>query len=210
MIGIVADTRHLALEKASGNELYYSIIQTNDWSSANLIVRTTLPNNVIGSQLKTALSPIAPDLALGNMRTVQSLVDKAVSPRRFVVLLLAGFAGFALVLASLGIYAVVSYSVSQRTQEIGIRMALGASAAGVRAAVMKQTLVLGAIGMVIGIIAASVLSNLLTSLLFGVQAADVATFGAMLVVITLVALAAGYFPARRASMIDPIIALRSE
>jgi ABC-type antimicrobial peptide transport system permease subunit len=80
----------------------------------------------------------------------------------------------------------------------------------VRAAVMKQTLVLGAIGMVLGIVAAAVLSNLLTSLLFGVQAADVATFGAMLVVITLVALAAGYFPARRASMIDPIIALRSE
>jgi ABC-type antimicrobial peptide transport system permease subunit len=165
---------------------------------------------VLASQLKTALSPIAPDLAVGNLRTVQSLVDKAVSPRRFVVLLLAGFAAFALILASLGIYAVVSYSVSQRTTEIGIRMALGASASGVRAAVMKQTLVLGAIGMVLGIVAAAVLSNLLTSLLFGVQAADFATFGAMLVVITLVALAAGYFPARRASMIDPIIALRSE
>lgn len=210
VIGIVGDTRHLSLEKDSGNEMYFSIIQTNDWSAANLVVSTTLPNNVLASQLKTALSPIAPDLAVGNLRTVQSLVDKAVSPRRFVVLLLAGFASFALILASLGIYAVVSYSVSQRTTEIGIRMALGASASGVRAAVMKQTLMLGAIGMVLGIVAAAVLSNLLTSLLFGVQAADFATFGAMLVVITLVALAAGYFPARRASMIDPIIALRSE
>jgi ABC-type antimicrobial peptide transport system permease subunit len=210
IIGIVGDTRHLSLEKDSGNELYFSIIQTGDWASANLVVRTTLPNNVLATQLKNALAPIAPDLAVGNMRTVQSLVDKAVSPRRFVVMLLAGFAAFALILASLGIYAVVSYSVSQRTQEIGIRMALGASAASVRGAVMKQTLLLGAIGMCIGIVAAAALSSLLTALLFGVHAADVATFGVMLVVITLVAVVAGYFPARRASLIDPIIALRSE
>jgi ABC-type antimicrobial peptide transport system permease subunit len=144
------------------------------------------------------------------MRTVQSLVDKSVSPRRFVVMLLAGFALFALILASLGIYAVVSYSVSQRTQEIGIRMALGASAKSVRTSVMRQTLKLGVIGMAIGVVASALLSGLLTSLLFGVQAADIATFAAMLVVITLVALAAGYFPARRASNIDPMIALRSE
>jgi predicted permease len=210
IIGIVGDTRHLSLEKDSGNELYFSMIQTNDWASANLVVRTTLPNNVLGQQLKTALAPIAPDLAVGNMRTVQSLVDKSVSPRRFVVMLLAGFALFALILASLGIYAVVSYSVSQRTQEIGIRMALGASAKSVRTSVMRQTLKLGAIGMAIGVVASALLSGLLTSLLFGVQAADIATFAAMLVVITLVALAAGYFPARRASNIDPMIALRSE
>ena len=117
IIGVVGDTRHLSLEKDAGNEMYFSMIQTNDWSSANLVVRTTLPNSVLASQLKSALSPIAPDLAVGNMRTVQSLVDKAVSPRRFVVMLLAGFALFALILASLGIYAVVSYSVSQRRQE---------------------------------------------------------------------------------------------
>jgi predicted permease len=210
IIGIVGDTRHLSLEKDSGNEMYFSIIQTGDWSSANLVVRTTLPNNVLASQLKNALAPIAPDLALGNLRTVQSLVDKSVSPRRFVVMLLAGFALFALILASLGIYAVVSYSVSQRTQEIGIRMALGASAQSVRSSVMRQTLKLGVIGMAIGIVASALLSGLLTSLLFGVRAADFATFGAMLVTITLVALAAGYFPARRASNIDPMIALRSE
>jgi ABC-type antimicrobial peptide transport system permease subunit len=210
VIGIVADTRHLALEKDAGNELYYSMIQTGDWSSVNLIVRTNLPANVLASQLKSALQPIAPDLAVGGLRTVQSLVDKATSPRRFVVMLLAGFALFALILASLGIYAVVSYSVSQRTQEIGIRMALGASAQSVRSAVMKQTLKLGVIGMAIGVVASALLSGLLTTLLFGVHAADIATFGAMLIVITIVALAAGYFPARRASNISPMIALRSE
>jgi predicted permease len=210
VIGIVADTRHLALEKDAGNELYYSMIQTGDWSSVNLVVRSHLPMNVLAAQLKTTLQPIAPDLAVGNMRTVQSLVDKATSPRRFVVMLLAGFALFALILASLGIYAVVSYSVSQRTQEIGIRMALGASAQSVRSQVMKQTLKLGAIGMAIGLVASALMSGLLTSLLFGVQTADVATFAAMLVVITLVALAAGYFPARRASNISPMVALRGE
>jgi predicted permease len=210
VIGIVGDTRHLSLEKDSGNEMYFSIIQTGDWSSANLVVRTTLPNSVLASQIRNAVAPIAPDIDMANLRTVQSLVDKAVSPRRFVVMLLAGFAAFALILASLGIYAVVSYSVSQRTQEIGIRMALGASARGVRSAILKQTLLLGAIGMGIGLVSAALLSNLLTSLLFGVHAADAATFAAMLVIITLVALAAGYFPARRASLIDPIIALRSE
>ncbi|MGC1385221.1 MAG: FtsX-like permease family protein, partial [Candidatus Acidiferrales bacterium] len=210
IIGIVGDTRHLSLEQDSGNEMYFSIVQTNDWSSANLVVRTALPNNVLASQIRTAVAPIAPDIDMANLRTLQSLVDKSVSPRRFVVMLLAGFAGFALILASLGIYAVVGYSVSQRTQEIGIRMALGASASGVRSAILKQTLLLGVIGMGIGLVAAAMLSNLLTSLLFGVHAADAMTFAAMLVIITLVALAAGYFPARRASMIDPIIALRSE
>jgi predicted permease len=210
IIGVVADTRHLALEKDSGNELYFSIIQTSDWSSANLVVRTSLPNSVLGSQIRTALAPIAPDIDTASMRTIQSLVDKAVSPRRFVVMLLAGFAAFALILASLGIYAVVSYSVSQRTQEIGIRMALGASAGSVRSAILKQTLKLGLIGMAIGIVASVLLANLLESLLYGVHTADMATFVAMLVTITLVALVAGYFPARRASMIDPIIALRSE
>jgi ABC-type antimicrobial peptide transport system permease subunit len=165
---------------------------------------------VLSSKIREALSPVAPDLASESMRSIQRLVDNAVSPRRFIVILLGGFAAIALILASLRIYAVISYSVSQRTQEIGIRMALGASASGVQTSVLLQTLRLAAIGTATGVVASAVLAGALRSLLFGVEATDPYTFAAMLVMLTIVATRAGYFPARRTSRIDPIIALRSE
>ena len=129
VIGVVGDVRHLALEQTSGNEMYLPMRQCQDQSSTDLVVRSTLPPGQVTSALRAALKPIAPNLAGNDLRTLQQLVDKSVSPRRFVVMLLGGFAVFALVLASLGIYALISYSVNQRTQEIGIRMAIGASAA---------------------------------------------------------------------------------
>jgi ABC-type antimicrobial peptide transport system permease subunit len=133
-----------------------------------------------------------------------------VSPRRFVVLLLGGFALFALVLASLGIYGLISYSVGQRTQEIGIRMAVGASARDVQGMVIAQTLWLAAIGMALGTAASWALAGVASGLLYGVTATDPATFAGMLIVLTLVAGVAGYVPARRASRIDPMVALRAE
>jgi ABC-type antimicrobial peptide transport system permease subunit len=117
---------------------------------------------------------------------------------------------FALLLASLGIYALISYSVNQRTQEIGIRMALGASAGDVQARIVAQTLTLAAAGMAIGVAASWLLSRALEGQLYGVTAADPVTFAAMLVVLTVVAVLAGYLPARRASRIDPLVALRAE
>jgi ABC-type antimicrobial peptide transport system permease subunit len=125
------------------------------------------------------------------------------------VLLLAGFAAFALILASLGIYAVISYSVSQRVQEIGIRMALGASPTNVQSRILLRTLRLAALGLALGMAASRVLTSALESLLFGVTPGDPVTFigiGALLIV---VAALAGYFPARRASRIDPMVALRA-
>ena len=119
-------------------------------ASVDLVVRTTLPPAELASAVRAALKPIEPNLPANDFRTIQQLVDKAVSPRRFVVLLLGGFALFALVLASLGIYGVISYSVNQRTQEIGIRMALGASAGDLQARIILQTLGLAAIGMLLG------------------------------------------------------------
>ena len=126
------------------------------------------------------------------------------------MLLLCGFAGFALILASLGIYGLISYSVNQRTQEIGIRMALGASAGDVQRRILLQTLWLAAIGMCIGTAASWAFAQTAGGLLFGVTARDPGTFVAMLVVLTIVAAAAGYFPARRASRIDPMVALRAD
>jgi predicted permease len=209
VVGVVGDVRHLALEQASGNEMYIPLRQCGDLPSADLVVRSSLPPEHMANAVRAALRPIAPNLP-GNFRTLQQLVDKSVSPRSFLVLLLGGFAVFALVLASLGIYGLISYSVSQRTQEIGIRMALGASARDVQARIVIQTLSLAAVGMVLGTIVSWLAVRSADSLLFGVTPRDPGTFAGMLVVLTCVALVAGYLPARRASRVDPMVALRTE
>jgi len=160
--------------------------------------------------VRAAMRKIDPSLPTVEFKTLDGIVERAVSPRRFMVLLLSGFAGLALVLASLGIYGVVSYSVSQRTQEIGIRMALGASAGNVQFSVLRQTLLLALSGAGIGVAGSIAAAKLMASLLYGVQPGDMATFSGMLIVLALVAAAAGYMPALRASRIDPMAALRSE
>jgi len=208
VVGVVGDVHHMALEEGSGNEFYIPMRQTQDYGTVDLVVRTSMPTTELASRLREALRPIEPDLPTANLRTLQTMVDRAVSPRRFVVWLLGGFAGFALVLASLGIYAVISYSVSQRTQEIGIRMALGASAEALQRSILFETLGLAGIGMVVGVAASWVLARTLSGLLFGVTSSDPVTFVGMLVVLTAVAAIAGYLPARRASRIDPMSALR--
>ncbi len=209
VVGVVADVRHLALEQGAGLEMYLPIRQTRDYSSVDLVVRTTLPPSALASTVRAALRPIDPNLPATEFRPLQQLVDKAVSPRRFVVLLLGGFSAFALVLASLGIYGVISYSVSQRRQEIGIRMALGASASDLQRRIVLQTLGLAGIGIVLGTTASWALARLLTGFLFGVTSNDPVTFLGMVMVLTAVAVTAGYLPARRASRIDPMSALRA-
>jgi len=208
VVGVVSDVRHLALEQGSGMEMYLPMRQCNDIASLDLVVRSSLPPTELAGSVRAALKPIAPNLPGNEFRTVQQLVDKSVSPRRFVVELLGGFALFALLLASLGIYGVVSYGVTQRTQEIGIRMALGASAVRLQGGIIAQTLGLAAIGMLIGAAASGILARALGGLLYGVTATDPLTFLTMPIVLALVAAIAGYLPARRASRIDPSIALR--
>jgi len=209
VVGVVGDVRHLALEQGSGMEMYLPIRQCSDFASVDLVVRTRLPPAEMAGAVRAALRPVAPNVPGKDFRALQQLVDKAVSPRRFVVWLLGGFAAFALVLASLGIYGVVSYSVSQRTQEIGIRMALGASAGNVQGGILVRTLGLAVIGISAGLMASWALGRALGGLLYGVTAGDPATFAMMPAVLGVVALAAGYLPARRASRIDPSIALRA-
>ena len=210
VVGVVGDVHHLALEQGAGSEMYLPIRQIGkDWASLDLVMRTTLPPAQFAAAIRAALKPIAPNLPGNDFRPLQQLVDKAVSPRRFVVLLLGGFAVFALILASLGIYGVISYSVNQRTQEIGIRMALGASAGNLQARIILQTLGLAAAGMALGTAASWALARALSGLLFQTTAADPVTFLGMLVVLGSVSAIAGYLPARRASRIDPSIALRA-
>jgi len=209
VVGVVADVRHEALEKVGGSEMYLPMRQTGDYSAMNLVMRTVLPPERLAAGVRAALNPIDPNLPVRDFTTLQELVDKAVSPRRFLVLLLAGFAGFALLLASLGIYAVISYSVNQRVQEIGIRMALGASATNLQSRILLHTLGLAALGLALGMAASRALTGTLGSLLFGVTSGDPITFIGMGTLLIAVAAVAGYFPARRASRIDPMVALRA-
>jgi predicted permease len=210
VVGIVGDVRHLALEQGAGNELYLPIRQCRDFASVDLVLRTRMPPAELAGAVRAALRPLDPNLSGNDFRPLQVLVDKAVSPRRFVVFLLGGFAAFALILASLGIYAVISYSVGQRTQELGIRMALGASALRLQSRIIAQTLALAAAGMLLGAGAAWALSRAFRGMLFDVTPNDPVTFLAMLGVLTAVSALAGYVPARRASRIDPMLALRAD
>ena len=210
VVGVAADVRHEALEKTGGAEMYIPLRQTEDYSDMELVARTTLPQAAFASEIRAALRPLDPNLPIREVRSLQDFVDKAVSPRRFLVMLLGGFAAFALLLASLGIYAVISYSVNQRVQEIGIRMALGASPADLQRRILWGTFGLTALGLALGIAASRALSNTLGSMLFGVTSGDPITYfcvGALLIV---VAAAAGYIPAWRASRMDPMVALRSD
>jgi len=209
VVGVVGGVRHVKVEEESGSEMYLPIRQTNDFSAVELVVRTSISEEALATTIRTALKPLDPNLGSSEFRNVQKLVDKATSPRRFVVIMLTGFSIFALTLAALGIYAVISYSVQQRTQEIGIRMALGASARSLQVRIMFETLRLASIGLVIGLGAASIMTRSLRALLFGVNSYDPASFIGTIVVLVAVAALAGYFPARRASQIDPINALRS-
>jgi predicted permease len=209
IIGVVANVRHSSLEEESGLEMYMPVTQQNDWGAVDVVIRTKLPLQSLAPSIRAALHEADPALPAGDFQTLGQIVDRAVSPRRFIVLLLGAFAVTALLLASLGIYGVVSYSVNQRTQEIGIRMALGASAASVRWGVITQTLGLAFTGVVIGVAGSFVLARLMASLLYGVTPGDPATFAAMIGSLALIAVVAGYLPARRASRIEPMSVLRS-
>jgi predicted permease len=209
VIGVVADVRHASLETAGGLEMYLPMRQTADYAAMQLVVRTALPPDALAAGLRTVLRPIDRNLPVREFVTFQDLVDKSVSPRRFLVGLLGGFAAFALVLASLGIYAVISFSVNQRVQEIGIRMALGAPATDLQRRIVLRTLGLAALGLVLGMAGSRILSSALGSLLFGVTSGDPITFFAIGTLLTSVAAVAGYIPALRASRIDPVVALRS-
>jgi predicted permease len=210
VIGVVADVHHGGPESLGGSEMYIPMRQTGDYSAMRLVVRTALPPDSLAASIRTALRPIDPNLPVAEFQTLQGLVNKAVSPRRFLVMLLSGFAGFALLLASLGIYALISYSVHQRTKEIGIRMALGANSGLVLRGVLAKTLRLALAGVALGTLGSFALSKWIQSLLFGTTPANPAVFSGVGLLLCAVALIAAYLPARRASRIEPLQALRTE
>ncbi len=209
VIGVAADVRHSGPEVPSGNEFYVPFRQIGS-DSWDLMIRTTLPVRTLVADLREGLRAIDATLPLTKVRPMSELVDRTLSSRRLLVSLIGGFAVVALGLAALGLYGLISYSVTQRTREIGIRMALGADAAVVRRGVMRDTLKLTAAGLVLGIAGTVAAARLLQSLLHGVSATDTATYLVMSLGALACAFLAGYLPARRASRVDPIIALRAE
>ncbi len=209
VVGVVANVRHSSLEQEAESEVYLPITQQPDWGSLDLVVRSRAAPAALASSVRAALREEDPALPLGEVQMLDEIVQRAVSPRRFVVQVLGAFALAAVVLAALGIYGVVSYSVGQRMQEFGIRMALGASNSDVLFRVMTKTLLLTFAGVVLGLLGSLALSRAIGSLLYGVTATDPVTFGAMAFVLSAVALVAGYVPARRAARVDLASVLRS-
>jgi predicted permease len=210
VVGVVADVHESSVEGNPGWQMYLSgSAPQYGPDGAQLVVRTNLPPETLASSVMSTLRQINPAQPATEFRPLQQLVDHVVSPRRFFVLLVGVFATLGLILASLGIYGVISYSVTQQTQEIGIRMALGATQARVQLAVIARTLRLALIGIAVGSVASFGIGGLIASLLFGTPSTDPATFLSMILLLGLVALFAGYIPARRASRIDPMIALRN-
>jgi predicted permease len=208
VVGVVANVRHLALEQEGGLEAYIPITQAGS-GTVDLVVRSSLAPEALVPSVRRVLHATEPTLAAEQFQHLGELVDRAVSPRRFMTLLLGGFACGALILAAIGIYGVVSYSVTQRTQEIGIRMALGASPAQVQRKIVVETVTVVSCGLLIGVVAALVLTRLAASVLYQLEPSDSLTFGVTVVVLLLTAGVAGYIPAVRASRFDPMAVLRA-
>ena len=210
VIGIVANVRHGSLETAGGNEEYLNIRQLLDMNAMEMVVRSTrLPPSLV-PEVRATLAAYDPSLPSGEFYELERLIENAVAPRKLVTRLLGFFSTLALVLAAIGLYGVIAYSVVQRTQEIGIRMAIGAQRGDVLKLIMSGGLKLVLVGVALGLVGAFGLTRLLESLLFGVSAKDPSIFLTNAVLLTVVAAAACLLPALRATRVDPMTALRTE
>lgn len=213
VVGIIGDIKEMGLEAAPKAEMFFPYQQLPEtlWNMPrDLTVRTSGDPLSVTAAVRQAIWAVDPAQPISNVRTMEEILSEEVAQRRIGMTLLVAFAGLALLLASLGIYGVLSYSVTQRTQEIGIRMALGAGRNDVLRQVMGGGLRLAGAGVAIGLIVSFALTRLMTGLLFGVSASDPRTLIGVTVLLIAVALLACYIPARRATKIDPMIALRYE
>jgi putative ABC transport system permease protein len=209
IIGVVADVKNDDFDEAV-DPMSYMPYSQNPRRTMNLVIRGTNDPTQLVYVVRSEVRALDPTLPVSNAKTVRQMIDERMSPKRLMTYILGVFALSALLLASIGIYGVMSYAVAQRTQEIGIRMALGARAVDVLKLILKNGMALALIGVGIGLAGAFALTRLLENLLFQVKPTDKVTFVAVASALTVVALLACYIPARRATKVDPLVALRDE
>ena len=209
VVGVAADVRQYSLENAPPMQFYVPLLQDGLWA-ANIVARTTLSPTRLASDMRALVRNLDPAVAVGAVRTGSELVAAATAERRFETFLLTAFAGIGLFLSLVGLYALLTYSVEQRTAEIGVRMALGAQPGCILRQVLAQGSTLALAGIALGLAGAWFAARSIASLLFEVKPTDAPTFLAVAVLFCAVALAACYFPARRATRVDPIVSLRVE
>jgi putative ABC transport system permease protein len=209
--GVVEDSAQGSLDVAVKPEIYFPLAQlAQRYRRMNLIVRADQePMSLVGA-VQSEVRAIDKDQPVYQIRTMEELVAESVATRRFAMLLLGLFSAVALILAAVGIYGVMAYSVTQRTHEIGIRMALGARAGDVIKLIVGQGLVLVGVGLALGLAGAFAATRLVSRLLYGVSSTDPLTFAGVTLLLAAIAFAASYIPARRATKVDPNVALRSE
>jgi putative ABC transport system permease protein len=213
IVGVVADVRQMGLDEPVKAEMYMPYQQVTDWPffvPRDLAIRTSGDPMSVAGSVRQIVREVDPDQPISNIATMSEVLGDEAAQRRMGMIMLAAFAGLALLLASLGIYGVLAYLVTQHTNEIGVRIALGASRRNILGLVLKKGMGLTLLGVVIGLAASFALTRLMSSLLFGVNAADPLTFVAVPLLLATVALVACWIPARRATRVDPMVALRYE
>jgi predicted permease len=210
VIGVVGTVHHTSLEAAAPPEVYEPLWQTDIGQGAFVAIRSLLPPENIATSVRAALRTIDPNLAFAGIETMGDLISQATAHRRFQTTLLTVFAGTAMLLGMVGIYGLLAYSVKQRTAEIGVRIALGASRGRVLGMILRQGLQLTVVGLLLGLAGALALTRVLVSSLYGVSAVDPITFAAVPALLLIVTIAACLIPARRAANVDPMRTLRDE
>jgi putative ABC transport system permease protein len=209
IVGVVGDVQYRRLDPDMQPTIYVPFSQT-PFMWAYVMVRTTGDPSALTRSIKGIVQGVDPNLITAPARPMTEIVSGTVAEPRLSMLLVAGFALLALILASVGIYGVIAYSVSQRTHELGLRMALGAARVGVLAMIVREGVLTAAIGIVMGLGAAALATRMMQDLLVGITPRDPLTFAGGAVLLLLIAAAASYLPARRATRVDPMVALRAE
>jgi putative ABC transport system permease protein len=209
IIGVVADAKYKTLEGPPHPMVYWAHPQLV-YNEMTYVMRTNGDPMNLAAAARREIQAIDRDQPVADVRTMQSWINELTARSRFGTLLLSIFAGLALILAAIGIYGVMAYSVTQRTHELGIRIALGAKSRDVLKLILGRGFALTLVGIALGLVASFALTRLMSSLLFGVSATDPVTFGGLALLLTAVALAACYIPTRRALKVDPMVALRNE
>jgi putative ABC transport system permease protein len=209
VVGVVGDTKG-ELDKTADSQMYVPFAQDAHWPTLSIVARTNGEPTAFAGPVREAIRSVDKSIATYNLKTMNDVLSTAGAAWRVPMLLLTAFAGVAMLLAMLGIYGITSYYVTQRTHEIGVRMALGAQIADVLKLVLRRAMLLAVVGVGIGVVGALAVTRYLTSLLFGVKPFDAITFAAVALGLVIVALLAAVLPARRATKVDPLVALRYE